>query len=97
MHEAVMTIGGKLIQTKHTFGVINPATGRVFAEAPDCSKSELDEAMVPWMFALLEPLRAGLRGRDRKTKRFCAADEAAGIVGARFNLALNGKRFEPCG
>jgi hypothetical protein len=29
-------------------------------------------------------------------KKFCAADEAAGIVGARFNLALNGKRFEPC-
>jgi Glycoside-hydrolase family GH114 len=32
-----------------------------------------------------------------KTGRFCAADEALGIVGARFNLALNGKRFEPCG
>ncbi len=31
-----------------------------------------------------------------KTSRFCAADEALGIVGARFNLALNGKRFEPC-
>jgi len=31
-----------------------------------------------------------------KTKRFCAADVVAGIVGARFNLALNGKRFEPC-
>jgi hypothetical protein len=31
-----------------------------------------------------------------KTARFCAADEAAGIIGARFNLALNGKRFEPC-
>ncbi len=31
-----------------------------------------------------------------KKARFCAADEAAGIVGARFNLALNGKRFEPC-
>ncbi len=29
-------------------------------------------------------------------KRFCAADEAAGIIGARFNLALNGRRFEPC-
>ncbi|HTU79200.1 MAG TPA: endo alpha-1,4 polygalactosaminidase [Solirubrobacteraceae bacterium] len=29
-------------------------------------------------------------------KRFCAADEAAGIMGARYNLALNGKRFEPC-
>ena len=32
-----------------------------------------------------------------KKQRFCAADEAAGIVGARFNLKLNGKRFEPCG
>jgi hypothetical protein len=31
-----------------------------------------------------------------KTSRFCPADLAAGIVGARFNLALNGKRFEPC-
>jgi hypothetical protein len=31
-----------------------------------------------------------------KTSRFCAADEGLGIVGARFNLALNGKRFEPC-
>ena len=31
-----------------------------------------------------------------KDSRFCAADEALGIVGARFNLALNGKRFEPC-
>jgi hypothetical protein len=31
-----------------------------------------------------------------KTRKFCAADDAAGIVGARFNLALNGKRFEPC-
>ena len=29
-------------------------------------------------------------------KRFCAADEALGIMGARYNLALNGKRFEPC-
>ncbi len=29
-------------------------------------------------------------------KRFCAADEALGILGARYNLALNGKTFEPC-
>ena len=31
-----------------------------------------------------------------RRQRFCAADEAAGIVGARFNLELNGRRFEPC-
>jgi hypothetical protein len=28
--------------------------------------------------------------------RFCAADEAAGMMGARYNLALNGKTFTPC-
>jgi hypothetical protein len=28
--------------------------------------------------------------------RFCATDVAAGIMGARFNLALDGKRFTPC-
>jgi hypothetical protein len=36
-------------------------------------------------------IRAALR-----RPRFCAADTAAGIMGARFNLALNGKLFEPC-
>ncbi len=30
------------------------------------------------------------------TRDFCAADEAAGIMGARYNLALNSKRYEPC-
>jgi hypothetical protein len=31
-----------------------------------------------------------------KTAKFCPADEAAGIMGARFALSLNGKKFEPC-
>ncbi len=30
------------------------------------------------------------------TAKFCGADNAAGIMGARYNLALDGKRFEPC-
>jgi len=30
------------------------------------------------------------------TGKFCPADEAAGIMGARFNLALNGGLFQPC-
>jgi hypothetical protein len=30
------------------------------------------------------------------TSRFCPADNAAGIMGARFNLALNGGTFKPC-
>ncbi|MBS1860798.1 MAG: endo alpha-1,4 polygalactosaminidase [Actinobacteria bacterium] len=28
--------------------------------------------------------------------KFCANDEKLGFMGARFNLALNGNRFEPC-
>ncbi|MGD1059241.1 MAG: endo alpha-1,4 polygalactosaminidase [Solirubrobacteraceae bacterium] len=32
----------------------------------------------------------------RSNAKFCAADNAAGIMGARYNLALNGKRFRPC-
>lgn len=30
------------------------------------------------------------------TKKFCVADEAAGIMGVRYALSLNGRRFEPC-
>lgn len=32
----------------------------------------------------------------RPTAKFCAADNAAGIMGARYKLALDGKRFQPC-
>ena len=31
-----------------------------------------------------------------KTAKFCAADEAVGIVGGRFAKSLNGRKFEPC-
>ncbi len=47
----------------------------------------------PYLLAGKPVLNAEYR---EKTKRFCAADNAAGIMGARFNLALNGRRYEPC-
>lgn len=37
-----------------------------------CSHVRFDEKIVPLMLELLEVLRAGLRCRDRKTKRFCS-------------------------
>lgn len=40
-----MSIGGKAIRGSNTYGVVNPATGKIAAEAPDCSASELDAAM----------------------------------------------------
>ncbi len=34
--------------------------------------------------------------RRRLYPRFCTADNRAGIMGALYNLALNGRRFRPC-
>ena len=44
MTDVSMTIGGERRAAPSTFGVINPATGEVHAEAPDCSREQLDEA-----------------------------------------------------
>ncbi len=44
MSEYVMTVGGSTAPSEATFGVINPATGEVFAHAPQCTKQQLDAA-----------------------------------------------------
>ncbi len=41
----MMTIGGKSIPGIETFGVENPAIGKVFAQAPDCTQAELNSAV----------------------------------------------------
>ncbi|MAW82145.1 MAG: aldehyde dehydrogenase [Parvularcula sp.] len=40
-----LSINGKMISAGKTFGVVNPATEEVFAEAPDASRTHLDEAV----------------------------------------------------
>ncbi len=40
-----LTIGGRLVQGEDSFDVINPATGRVLAQAPSATASQLDEAI----------------------------------------------------
>src|SRR5438067_13592641 len=45
MADYTMTIDGKAVKGSKTVGVINPATGKVFAQVPDCTKAELDLAM----------------------------------------------------
>jgi len=42
---AAMTIAGRQVDATAVFDVINPATGEVFAQAPDCSAEQLDEAL----------------------------------------------------
>jgi len=44
MADFVMTIAGEAVPTEATFGVRNPATGEVFAEAPECSREQLNAA-----------------------------------------------------
>jgi len=41
----VMTIDGKSAPAEATIEVVNPATGKSFASAPDCSKAQLDAAV----------------------------------------------------
>lgn len=40
-----MTIDGESVTGSERFGVENPATGKTFAEAPDCTREELDRAV----------------------------------------------------
>jgi aldehyde dehydrogenase (NAD+) len=40
-----MTIDGQSQSGSERFGVENPATGKTFAEAPDCTRGELDQAV----------------------------------------------------
>jgi hypothetical protein len=47
----------------------------------------------PYLSAGKPVLNAEYRGKPSK---FCPADEAAGIMGARFALSLNGKKFQAC-
>jgi len=39
-----MTVDGAAVPTAETFGVVNPATGEVFEQAPRCSREQLDAA-----------------------------------------------------
>jgi acyl-CoA reductase-like NAD-dependent aldehyde dehydrogenase len=45
MPDFTMTIDGKAAKGSKTVGVVNPATGKVFAQVPDCTEAELDQAM----------------------------------------------------
>jgi len=68
-----MIINGKSIKGERTFEVINPATGSVFTECPDCTKSQLDDAME-------SALRAFPGWGKDKTKRVQTLHECAAAL-----------------
>ena len=67
MSDTTLTIDGQRVPGEKSFGVINPATGQVFAEAPDATRAQLDRAMEAAAGALrawqadLEQRRSALR------------------------------------
>ena len=44
MSDVSMIIGGERVAAPSSFGVVNPATGEVHAEAPECTREQLDQA-----------------------------------------------------
>ena len=67
MSDYTLTIEGKAYAADKTFGVINPATEEVFAQAPDASKADLDAAVAAanaafpaWRDTPLEDRKAAL-------------------------------------
>jgi acyl-CoA reductase-like NAD-dependent aldehyde dehydrogenase len=71
MNEFSMTINGQAVEGKQFFPVINPATGAVFAQAPDCTIEQLDLAMESAQRAF--PLWRQDETRRRQALRDCAS------------------------
>ena len=79
-----MTIDGRPAAIAGTFGVVNPATGRVFTEAPECTRQQLDAAMA----SAAQAYRSWSRDEDlrRSALRRCSevfkanAEEIAAIL-----------------
>jgi hypothetical protein len=57
-HEPTMTIAGDAAATTASFDVVNPATGSVFATAPDCTRDQRRErpGRIPVLHRRASPL-----------------------------------------
>jgi hypothetical protein len=91
--EAIHSLGMAVLQKND--GEQTPELEPYFdgALSEQCNQYRECEDFEPYLAAGKPVLNAEYR---LPTSRFCAADEAAGITGARYNLALNGRRYEPC-
>jgi acyl-CoA reductase-like NAD-dependent aldehyde dehydrogenase len=76
-----MTIGGDRVDAPARFGVVNPATGKVFAEAPECSREQLDAAMAAARSA------ASSWSADEDARRSALRAAAQALLDARDRMA----------
>jgi acyl-CoA reductase-like NAD-dependent aldehyde dehydrogenase len=86
MTDVSMTIGGERTAAPSSFGVVNPATGEVHAEAPDCSREQLDQAFDAAAKAFVdwrsdeEARRAALR--EASARMFAAGEQIGPVLTA---------------
>ncbi len=93
MPEYAMTIAGEAPVAEDTFGVVNPATGEVFAEAPRCTESQLDAA-----FDAAAKAQRDWK-LDESTRRSTLEQMADALLGASGELApiLTAEQGKPLG
>lgn len=82
LREQPMTIAGDDAETTASFDVVNPATGSVFATAPDCTRDQLDAA-----FDAAAQAFTAWRG-DEEARREGLRTAAATLTGAADEIAL---------
>jgi acyl-CoA reductase-like NAD-dependent aldehyde dehydrogenase len=101
MPELTMTIGGDAAITSDRFGVINPASGEVCAEAPECSRAELDLAMDAAAKAYVD-----WRGDEQRRREllgqvsdllFASVEELAPILTSEQGKSLGDAKIEVLG
>jgi acyl-CoA reductase-like NAD-dependent aldehyde dehydrogenase len=98
MSDVSMIIGGERQAGRSTFGVVNPATGEVHAEAPDCTEEQLDEAFdaaakafTDWR-ADEDARRSALR--EASMRLAASADRIGPVLTAEQGKPLNAAKME---
>ena len=86
-----MTIGGEAVSAQSAFDVINPATEKVIAGAPDCSRAQLDAAVAAARAALPDWRARPMAERAAVIKAIGQALEAHVEDLARFLTSEQGK------
>jgi len=91
MTDVTMTIGGERVDAPSTFGVVNPATGAVHADAPDCSREQLDAAFA----AAADAQSAWAADEDARRAALKAAAKAMGAAADRIGPVLTAEQGKP--
>ncbi|MDB5911024.1 MAG: aldehyde dehydrogenase family protein [Massilia sp.] len=88
-----MTINGERVSADHELGVINPATGEVFASAPNASREQMGEAVA----AAKAAGRAWARDEGLRIEALRAAADALDAHADDIALILTSEQGKPLG